>query len=218
MPQACLFDLDGLLLDTEPLQGQAWREAARHFGAELSDAQLRSLRGRRRLDCARSVQALLPRPVSLESLLAVREPIAAQLLPGAAPIPGAPDLLQRCRQLQIPMALATSSAAAAVALKCAPHPWLEAITVRVMGDDPELQRGKPHPDIFLLALSRLGVAAEAAWAFEDSIAGSHAAVAAGCRVWVLAPEDAERGLYPPGVEWLNSLLDVPLPQGGQGGQ
>jgi HAD superfamily hydrolase (TIGR01509 family) len=211
LPLACLFDLDGLLLDTEPLQGQAWREAARRFGAELSDAQLQSLRGRRRLDCARSVQALLPGRVSLEALLAVREPIANRLLPGAAPIPGAPELLQRCQRLGIPMALATSSAAAAVAVKCAPHPWLQAITVRVMGDDPELQRGKPDPDIFLLALRRLGVPPEHAWAFEDSIAGSHAAVAAGCRVWVLAPADAERSLYPPGVEWLASLHAVPLP-------
>jgi beta-phosphoglucomutase-like phosphatase (HAD superfamily) len=213
-PAACLFDLDGLLLDTEPLQGQAWREAARHFGAELSDAQLQGLRGRRRLDCARSVQALLPETVSLDELLAVREPIANRLLPGAIPIAGAPELLERCQRLRIPMALATSSAAAAVAVKCAPHPWLQAIDVRVMGDDPELERGKPEPDIFLLALRRLGVAAAEAWAFEDSIAGSQAAAAAGCRVWVLAPEGTDRSLYPCGVQWLSSLLDVPLGQAG----
>ncbi|MGB5239460.1 MAG: HAD hydrolase-like protein, partial [Prochlorococcaceae cyanobacterium] len=51
-PAACLFDLDGLLLDTEPLHGRAWRQAAREFGLELSDQQLLALRGRRRLDNA----------------------------------------------------------------------------------------------------------------------------------------------------------------------
>lgn len=211
LPLACLFDLDGLLLDTEPLQGQAWREAARHFGTELRDAELQALRGRRRLDCAQHVQALLTQPVAVEELLAVREPIAARLLPRATPIPGAPELLRRCQELGIPMALATSSAAAAVALKCAPHPWLEAIRLRVMGDDPELQRGKPEPDIFLLALQRLGVEPAMAWAFEDSIAGSRAAVAAGCQSWVLAPADADRSQYPQGVHWLGSLHEVPLP-------
>ncbi|WP_432784894.1 HAD hydrolase-like protein [Cyanobium sp. BSA11S] len=56
-PAACLFDLDGLLLDTEPLHGRAWRQAARIFGFELSDQQLLALRGRRRLDNAGSVIA-----------------------------------------------------------------------------------------------------------------------------------------------------------------
>ena len=56
-PAACLFDLDGLLLDTEPLHGRAWRQAAREFGLELSDQQLLALRGRRRLDNASRVIA-----------------------------------------------------------------------------------------------------------------------------------------------------------------
>ena len=43
-PAACLFDLDGLLLDTEPLHGRGWREAAAHFGTQLSEAQLMQLK------------------------------------------------------------------------------------------------------------------------------------------------------------------------------
>ncbi|WP_087069160.1 HAD family phosphatase [Cyanobium sp. NIES-981] len=210
-PAACLFDLDGLLLDTEPLQGQAWREAARHFGADLNDGQLRRLRGRRRLDCADEVRRLLPAGISAEELLAVREPIAARLLPHARAMPGAQELVQRCRELAIPTALATSSAAAAVNVKAAPHPWLELITLRVMGDDPDLRQGKPAPDIFRIALERLGVAAAATWAFEDSVAGSQAATSAGCRVYVLAPPDADRNAYPAGVVWLESLRDVKFP-------
>ncbi len=79
-----------------------------------------------------------------------------------------------------------------------------------MGDDPDLRRGKPAPDIFRIALERLGLEASAAWAFEDSVAGSQAATAAGCRVLVLAPADADRSAYPAGVDWLESLSDVVL--------
>ena len=83
-PAACLFDLDGLLLDTEPLHGRAWREAACHFGGDLSETQLLDLRGRPRLDCAERGRCMLPQPGSVEALLAVRQPIAEALL-GQAP-------------------------------------------------------------------------------------------------------------------------------------
>ena len=217
-PAACLFDLDGLLLDTEPLHAQAWQQAAEHFGCLLTDAQLLGLRGRRRLDCAAQVvdwietaQGFAPSP---EALLAVRQPIAEALLIHAQPTAGAMELVQRCVALAIPMALATSSSRAAVALKTAPHPWLEAITTRVHGDDPALAAGKPAPDVFLLAAERLGVAPEQTWAFEDSPAGAQAARAAGCQVFVVPPaqiSEGERQQVYPGIErFLSSLQQTPL--------
>ena len=213
-PAACLFDLDGLLLDTEPSHAEAWSQAAARFGLQLTAVQLQQLRGRRRLDCAHQVQAWIAEgrsiQVSSEQLLAVRQPIAETLLALAAAMPGAQALVQRCQALAIPMALATSSSAAAVALKAAPHPWLAAITTRVHGDDPQLQRGKPAPDVFLLAAERLGVAASDSWAFEDSPAGAQAALAAGCQVQVLRPAGIAPSLYPPGVHWLSSLAAVSL--------
>lgn len=217
-PIACLFDLDGLLLDTEPLHARAWQEAAEHFGCRLSPEQLLGLRGRRRPDCAAQVihwmaAEGLEAPTS-EALLAIRQPIAEALLIHAKPTPGAVELIDRCHQLAIPMALATSSSRDAVALKAGPHPWLAAITVRVHGDDPELKAGKPAPDVFLLAAERLGVEAQGCWAFEDSPAGAQAALAAGCGVWVVPPEHLspeEREQIYPGVErFLGSLEEVGL--------
>ncbi len=213
-PVACLFDLDGLLLDTEPLHARAWSEAAGQFGRRLSDAELLTLRGRRRLDCARQVREWIGEtawpPPTIEALLAVRQPIAESLLVHARPMPGAPELVSRCRQLDLPMALVTSSSRPAVALKAAPHPWLAQIEVRVHGDDPELVAGKPAPDGFLLAARRLGVAAADCWAFEDSPAGTEAALAAGCHVHVLLPHGLACAHYPPQVTCLGSLLDVVL--------
>lgn len=188
-PAACLFDLDGLLLDTEPLHGRAWREAAAHFGAQLAEEHLQQLRGRRRHDCAEQVLRWIAeaggRCSSTAALLAVRQPIAERLLAQAPAMAGAEALIRRCHQRRWPMALATSSAREAVALKAAPHPWLALITTRVHGDDPELAAGKPAPDVFLLAARRLRVDPRQCWAFEDSAAGAQAALAAGCRVFLL---------------------------------
>lgn len=217
-PAACLFDLDGLLLDTEPLHARAWQEAARHFGRPLTAAELMALRGRRRHDCAEQVRHWIAAAggpeLSPEALLAVRQPIAEALLPQAAAMPGAIELVGRCGALGVPMALATSSSRAAVALKAAPHPWLEAITVRVHGDDPELAAGKPAPDVFLLAAARLGVAPCDCWAFEDSPAGARSALAAGCTVLVLTPPELDgpgrHRLYPGIDRFLASLDEVTL--------
>jgi HAD superfamily hydrolase (TIGR01509 family) len=214
MPAACLFDLDGLLLDTEPLHAEAWQRASSHFGRPLSPTELLSLRGRRRLDCAEQVrlwirESGLTAPDS-EALLAVRQPIAEALMLQAPPMAGARSLLERCAALQIPMALATSSSSAAVAHKSGPHPWLGLITVRVHGDDPDLRAGKPEPDVFLLAAERLGVEAHTCWAFEDSPAGATAAARAGCRVHVVAPAGLDHRSYPDGVIWLDSLNDLAI--------
>ncbi|MFN5195367.1 MAG: HAD family hydrolase [Cyanobacteriota bacterium] len=217
-PAACLFDLDGLLLDTEPLHAQAWRQAAAHWGLELSPDQTLRMRGRRRSDNLALVRGWLAEaglPVAAEAeLMAVQQPIVRRLLPHAPPIDGAPELVERCAALGLPMALVTSSSAASLALKLAPHGWLERIELRVVGDDPELAAGKPAPDPFLLAARRLGVAAAACWAFEDSPAGARSALAAGCRVHVLLVEGWGAEAYPRGVVPLTSLRDVPLSTGG----
>jgi HAD superfamily hydrolase (TIGR01509 family) len=215
-PAACLFDLDGLLLDTEPAHAHAWQEAARRFGRPLAQDELLALRGRRRLDCAAQVRRWIAAAggpqLSDEELLAVRQPIAEALLARSPAMPGAEALVRRCLKLGIPMALATSSSRPAVEIKVAPHPWMALITERVYGDDPELDSGKPDPDPFLLAARRLGVAPGACWAFEDSMAGVAAALAAGCLVHVLLPPGVGCEAYPDGVRCLSSLEDVRLDQ------
>ena len=94
MPEAFLFDLDGVLLDTEPLHAIAWRQAAAHFGTDLSEAQLAQLQGQRRLENARQVCSWIRQPISPEQLLAVRQPLAADLLSTAPAMPGAESLLR----------------------------------------------------------------------------------------------------------------------------
>ena len=193
-PAACLFDLDGLLLDTEPLHGRGWSQAANHFGAQLSQAQLMQLRGRRRRDCAAMVDQWLPHPVGVDAVLSVQQPIVRALLPFAKAMPWAPQLVEHCATVGLPMALVTSSSREAVQKKIEPHPWLNQIEERVYGDDPQLPAGKPNPAPFLLAAERLKVSATECWAMEDSEAGTASALAAGCFVWRLCSEAETIGL------------------------
>jgi beta-phosphoglucomutase-like phosphatase (HAD superfamily) len=187
-PKACLFDLDGLLLDTEPLQAEAWKAAAACFNGSLSPQQLQQLKGRRREDNANLVCSWLQQPISVQQLLTAREPIAKRLVATAPAVPGAESLIRFCNSRRLPMVLVSSSNKASLLYKISGHPWLDLIQSRVLGDDPELRAGKPAPDPYLLATQRLGVLPRDCWVFEDSEAGCQSALDAGCSVWQLIEE------------------------------
>ena len=190
-PKACLFDLDGLLIDSEPLQAMAWKEATEQFHATLTTEQLRQLKGRRRDENARLVRALLDDSGTPQQLLTAREPISKRLVADAPAMPGAEQLIRFCNSRRLPMVLVTSSTQDSLVYKTAGHPWLQLIERRVTGDDPELRAGKPAPDPYLLAIQRLDVQAHDCWAFEDSLAGCESALKAGCWVWQLMDSACE---------------------------
>ncbi len=189
VPEACLFDLDGVLLDTEPLHGQAWSQAAATFGKTLSESQILELRGRRRLECAEKINNWLTTPIGCEKLLSIQQPIARRLLKNANAMPGAENLVKSCTHWNIPMALVSSSSAESIAFKSASHPWLNQIETRVLGDDEGLLLGKPAPDPYILASKKLNLVPKSCWAIEDSFAGTQSALKAGCQVWVLKCEE-----------------------------
>ena len=173
------------MIDTEPLHARAWQQAALHFGTDLESNQLIQLQGRRRLDNARLVCSWIDQAITPEQLLAVRQPIAEQLLPEAKAMDGAESLVRTAERFGIATALVTSSDRASVRHKTSNHPWVNRLQLMVCGDDPDLKAGKPAPDPFRLGADRLKVKAEECWAFEDSRAGCESALAAGCLVWRL---------------------------------
>ncbi|WP_255359921.1 HAD family phosphatase [Synechococcus sp. MIT S9508] len=180
-----MFDLDGLLIDTEPLHARAWQQAALHFGTDLESNQLIQLQGRRRLDNAKLVCSWINQAITPEQLLTVRQPIAEQLLPEAKAMEGAESLVRSAERFGIATALVTSSDRASVRHKIGNHPWVNGLQLMICGDDYDLKAGKPAPDPFRLGADRLKVKAEECWAFEDSRAGCESALAAGCLVWRL---------------------------------
>ena len=190
-PKAFLFDLDGVLIDSEPLHGQAWKKTAAHFDINLTYNQTKLLRGRRRIDCANELVKLIPKAVKTEDVLKIHKPISGGLMLTAKAMPGSEHLIKRCHQNNIPMALVTSSSSESLKIKTANHKWMSLFSVKVLGDDKLLRKGKPAPDPYLLAAQKLNVAPKECWAVEDSIAGVSSSLKAGCCVLFLKEKSDE---------------------------
>ena len=190
-PKAFLFDLDGVLIDSEPLHGQAWKETASHFDLNLTYSQIKLLRGRRRIDCANELIKLISKTVKTEDVLRVHKPISKRFMLTVEAMPGSESLVKKCHQNDIPMALVTSSSSESLKIKTANHNWVNLFSIEVLGDDKSLERGKPDPDPYLLAAEKLNIAPQECWAVEDSIAGVSSALKAGCFVLFLKESSDE---------------------------
>ena len=184
---AVLFDLDGTLVDSEPVWAAALRRLAREQGGELSEGARRATVGTNVPVSVEIVQADVGRPdtdpVELgERLVAdVRDRLAA----GVRWRPGARELVDAVRAAGIPTALVTNTERELVRISFGAL-LDELFDSSVCGD--EVSRSKPDPEPYLAAAALLGVDPAAAVAVEDSPAGAAAAAAAGCPVLVVPAE------------------------------
>jgi pseudouridine-5'-monophosphatase len=203
-----IYDLDGLLLDTESLHESVNREMARRYG-KIFDLSIKlKIAGRPTLDSAAIIVDLLELPLTPEAYLEERKKLLYPLYAQAQPLPGAMRLTNHLYRQKIPQGIATSSSSHHFEMKITHHrEWLQLFDCWVLGDDPELKRGKPAPDIFLLAAQRLGAAAEQCLVFEDSLAGMEAAKKAGMAVVAIPHPDFERQLYRDADQILNCLSE-----------
>jgi mannitol-1-/sugar-/sorbitol-6-phosphatase len=173
-PAALLLDLDGTLVDTEPMHRAAYRAFFEARGWDVPDLSL--FTGRR----AEDVFATEPGPWAGEDLLALAAEVSALIDPDAVPdpVPGAAALLAAAARLRVPIAIVTSAGPDWVHRSATgPLAALDEVDLVVTADD--VVDGKPHPTGYEMACRRLGVAAADAIAVEDSPAGVRAATAAG---------------------------------------
>jgi pseudouridine-5'-monophosphatase len=191
-----IFDLDGLLLDTEPFYTQATQEVVSEFGKTF-DWNLKSrMMGRPAIESARFLVRSLDLPITPEEYLRRREGTMLRLYPTAMPKPGAKEITARARAVGILQAVATSSTRSIFALKTRHHgDWFSVFQVVITGDDPELQRGKPAPDIFLLAAKRMNAEPGRCLVFEDAPSGIEAALAAGMKVIAVPDPHMDKNLF-----------------------
>ncbi len=182
-PKACLFDLDGVLLNTEPLNRRTWYETARYFDKELNENQLNSFLGRRKVDCAKDIIKWSNLNINLEALIEVQKSFHKKILKEVKPIRGAEILVKYCFMHSIPMALVTSSTKRSVLFKSRNYKFIKLIEVAIYGDTKGLINGKPSPEPYLLAAKTLNANPKLCWAIEDSRTGLESALGAGCKVW-----------------------------------
>ena len=95
-PEAILFDLDGVLLDTEPILAKAWRETAKEYNYLISADKLNDLKGRRKIDCAKKVSTWINKNISIEELLSIQKIKFGTQINKAKPFQGAKDLIKFC--------------------------------------------------------------------------------------------------------------------------
>ena len=203
-----IYDLDGILLDTEPLQTQVNRAIAHRYGKPFPRQVRSRVAGRTALDTARIITESLDLPLTPEAYTEERKAMIYGLYPDAQPLPGAVNLTKHLATQGIPQAVATSSSRQPFRLKITHHQdWFSVFDCIVVGDDPELQQGKPAPDIFLIAAQRMDANPQNCLVFEDAIAGMEGAIAAGMSVVVVPNPEIDRHHYDRADAIIDSLAD-----------
>lgn len=195
LPQAIVFDMDGLLADTEPLSFRAWSSmVAREYGVPITaeDERWSSITvGKSGPVVWELIRDRFGLPVELPRdipLLAerTRERYDAILAEGVPAMPGAIATVRACQAAGMVLGVASSSSMAHIQMVLTGLGIIDAFAALTSGK--EVPHSKPDPAIYLLACQRLGVAPRQAAALEDSGPGVAAARAAGLRCLAVPSE------------------------------
>ncbi|MBI3204911.1 MAG: HAD-IA family hydrolase [Myxococcales bacterium] len=209
-PTHVIFDLDGVLLDTEPLYTQATQAVVDEFGVAFDWKVKAGMIGRSDAEGARHLVESLGIPLTPDEYLRRRGPILDRLFEATAEMTGARALVARLKARGIPLGVATSSTHHQYRAKTAHHGWFSAFDAVVCGDDPRVAAPKPAPDIFLVTAGALGADPARCVVFEDSLSGVAAARAAGMRVAALPDAAMEASAFAHADWVLGALTDVSL--------
>ncbi len=195
MPDAVIFDLDGVLLDSEPRWNEAKEALVREAGGHWRDDAAVTMMGMSSPEWSRYLRDVLAVPMEPD---AINRDVVQRMREGYARdlplLPGAVDAVQTLAR-HWPLALASSSNREIIDLVVQRAGLGEAFGATVSSE--EVRRGKPAPDVYLEAARRLGARPERSVAVEDSANGIRAAAAA--RMAVIAVPNPH---YPPDAEAL----------------
>lgn len=203
MRGALLFDMDGTLVDSEPIWHEEMRAFAREHRIAWTAEDAHWTTGRPMAEWA---ERMRERGVALDRptiIAAVAQAVADRVREDVPWLPGSLALLERVAALGIPAALITNATRlnAEAILDGAPA---GALRFAVTRDD--VTRDKPDPEPYATAIQRLGADASACIAFEDSGSGARSATGAGARLWFLTTQLPESPV--PAERTIATLADV----------
>ena len=195
-----LFDMDGIVLDTEKLYARFCREAAIDLGYPMTWEQALGMRSLSRTAGQAKLESYFGAGISIEQVRAKRIELMERYIDenGVEPKSGIYELLDYLDAQGVPKAITTSSPLERVRRYLKPLGLLERFDRICTGYD--VPKGKPEPDIYLYGAACLGLAPQDCLALEDSPAGVLSAYRAGCMT-VMVPdmdqpdEDVLKQLY-----------------------
>lgn len=191
--KAFVFDFDGLIIDTEVAEFEAWREVYARHGAELTLDVWADVVGSAQgyFDPVAHLERLTGRPVDRAAAVSYRRRRTLEIIEGLPLLPGVAEYIAEAQRRGIKLGVASNSSSEWVTGHLRRLGLLDAFACIRCAD--HVARGKPAPDLYLAAVACLGVAPDEAVAFEDSPHGVRAARAAGL-FCVAVPSTLTRGL------------------------
>jgi beta-phosphoglucomutase len=181
MIKACIFDLDGVLVDTAKYHFRAWRRLANQLGFDFTERENEKLKGVSRvqsLDLILSWGGVVKTAEEKAALAATKNDWYVELISSMTPaetLEGVPAFLDKLRAGKVKIALGSASKNAQTILrKIGLTPYFDALI-----DGNKTTKSKPDPQVFLLGAEALGVAPAEAIVFEDAAKGIEAALAGG---------------------------------------
>ncbi|XP_046812360.1 probable pseudouridine-5'-phosphatase isoform X2 [Lucilia cuprina] len=207
----CIFDMDGLLLDTEALYTKATQQILDKYDKTYTWEVKMTLMGLRHMEMCERIVKIYNLPLTPEEYSKLQKEVNSQIMKNAELLPGAERLLRHLHTHNIPICLATSSGEEMVEIKITNHREVfKLFHHRVCGStDAEVKQGKPAPDIFLIAASRFPDKPDPAkcLVFEDAPNGVKAAHSAGMQVVMVPDERVPLEMSALATQRLKSLED-----------
>ena len=191
MINGVLFDMDGLMFDTERLGTRAWMEVGRRHHIPITEDVLNTMRGRVLSDCIRIFKENYGEDFDFWGLRKERTALFESYLQQGMPIKtGLRELLAYLRENQIKISLATSTDRRTAERYLDMAEIKGYFDVLLCGD--MVTHGKPDPEIYIKAANALGERPENCLVLEDSVLGVYAGYRAGCHV-IMIPDMVEPG-------------------------
>lgn len=177
---AFLFDMDGVIVDSNPTHTVALKQFCKQHGFELTEQQLREkIYGRANKDWIPNLFGNIE-PELVKKYAEEKEALFRSLYDDIVPVPGLIDFLEQLDAASIKRAIATSAPRANVDFTLTKTETEQYFPIIL--DEAFVTTGKPHPEIYLKSAAAVGMAPSRCIVIEDSISGVTAGKAAGCKV------------------------------------